>query len=494
MRRPAALVFAALALGARCKGDAPKEPDASAPAPEAHFPPGQRAAAVADGRAVIERHQCTRCHVVDDIPAGPRALHCTSCHEFLKGLEPGGRQYKEIAAKYGEPILERYQRNIWHLRRVPNLTSIGKRLRPDWIASFLREPFDVRPVMTESMIRHRLDDGEIAKVARYFAAVADVPMDAPPPPERPPEARLEAGGALLRDKGCGKCHTFGNVPLGATRAELEAAYDAALLAPNLRFLRDRMRPSVAARWIKSPQSVLPHAGMPPQPVTDDEAAAMVSYAFFADPKLEPREAARLPDVRPADHAVSWEEVKARVLGRVCVHCHMNDYEKDKGPGNKGGLGYAGVGLAMRTYESLVAGSSDRAGGRVSVLTPREGEKYAPIVTALLRRRVEAARDQVPPYADHERAPYPAGWLPGMPLGLPAMTDEEIGLLERWIDDGCPGPTKITGTPGVYDGLLVPDGPVAKNRGCEVRAPAKARPAWATLTEEKGAAAALEPLK
>jgi hypothetical protein len=114
--------------------------------------------------------------------------------------------------------------------------------------------------------------------------------------------------------------------------------------------------------------------------------------------------------------------------------------------------------------------------------------------AMLRRRVEGARDQVPPFEDHERPDYPEHWLPGMPLGLPSMTDEEIGLVEKWIEDGCPGPTKVTGMAGVYDGFLVPDGPITDNKGCQVRAPSKTRPAWTRLTEEKGAEAALEPLK
>jgi hypothetical protein len=191
--------------------------------------------------------------------------------------------------------------------------------------------------------------------------------------------------------------------------------------------------------------------------------------------------------------VAWEEVKERVLGRICVHCHMNDYEKDKGPGNKGGFGYAGVGMAIRTYESLVWGA-EGAAGRYSILVSRSGEPYAPIVMAMLRRRVEAARDQVPAYEDHERPSYSPNDLPGMPLGLPAMSDEEIGIVERWIEDGCPGPARVTGMAGIYDGFLVPDGPIGKNKGCELRPPSKVRPAWTTLSEKKGAEGALEPLK
>lgn len=500
MRRTLA-TFAALAasaLFAACGTGEPAPHDVRATQaearPETPFPAAERERAIADGRAVLAKHECTRCHVIDDLPPGARPLHCTGCHIFLKGLDPDKRQYKEIAAKYGEGIIQRYQRNIVHLRDVPDLSVIAKRLRPEWIAAFLAEPFDVRPVLTESMIRHKLGPDDARAVVRYFAAKADVhdPYAAPaapePTPARPTLARVNAGRAVFLEKGCGRCHTFGNVPFGASRAELEASTKTTLLAPNLRFVRDRMRPDVVAKWIVAPGSVQPRASMPAQTVSEAELSKLLDFLFFGDPELGGIDAPVL-DVPPAAHPVSWEEVKERVFGKVCVHCHMNDYEKDKGPGNKGGFGYAGVGLAMRTYETLVWGAVDpRTNERYSVLEPRPGERTAPVVAALLRRRLEAARDQVPAFEDHERPHFDTGALMGMPLGLPSMTDEEIGIVARWIADGCPGPKGVTGTAGVYDGLLVPDGPIAKNQGCELRAPSKARPAWAALTEKKGAEA------
>jgi len=477
-------------LGATCDRDPTPAPHVDASV-SVHFPESERTAAIAEGKAVIEHHQCTRCHTIDDISGGPRPLHCTSCHEFLKGLKPADKQYKEIATHYGEAIMVRYQKNIWHLRQVPNLTLAGKRLRPSWIAQFLEEPFDLRPVMTESMIRHKLGPSEIRSVARYFAAVADVPYESEDPKTKIDPARVHAGSVLLVDKGCGRCHTFGNVPLGSSRAQLEASYDVALLAPNLRFTRERMTRDVLEKWIVNPQSIVAHATMPAQQVTPEDASKIADFIEHGDPNLAEPPDARMPGVTPSSSHPTWEDVKSRVIGRICVHCHMNDYEKDKGPGNKGGFGYAGDSLAFRTYESLVFGM-ETDHGRASVLVPQNGEPYAPIVMAMLRRRVEASRDQVAAFEDHERPHF--GEKLGMPLGLPSMTDEEIGLVERWIEDGCPGPTKVTGMAGIYDGFLVPDGPIQKNSGCEVRAPAKVRPKWAELTEKNGAAAALEPLK
>src|SRR3972149_4850714 len=61
---------------------------------------------------------------------------------------------------------------------------------------------------------------------------------------------------------------------------------------------------------------------------------------------------------------------------------------------------------------------------------------------------------------------------GMPMGYPSMTDEELGILRAWIEQGCPGPTAVTGKPGFTDGFLVPDGPIRGNPGCQLRRPAR----------------------
>ena len=192
---------------------------------------------------------------------------------------------------------------------------------------------------------------------------------------------------------------------------------------------------------------------------------------------------------------------------------MNDYERDPGPGNRGGYGYDGVGLRMRTYEMLVAGmfhgshEDDMDGDtdegadegiaedgsrmvgvpdpddahrreRFSVLIPQEGG-LPELLEVMLLRRVEERRDRLEPFEDHV-LPFDHGTHEaGMPMGLPHIPDEELAVLRAWIEQGCPGPTEVTGMGGIDDGLLVPDGPIAVNRGCEVRLPSADRPAWST---------------
>jgi len=446
-----------------------------------------RAAAIAAGKAVLVKNECRRCHEIDDLPAPVRPNHCTSCHEFLLSLKPGDRQYDEIVNRYGAAFMQRYQRNIVHLIKVPNLTGLARRVRPDYIAKFLAEPYDQRPTLEESMIRHQLSDDDIKAVVRYFAAVSDAPDPYAPgwtPPDlgkRPPQTRIEKGKELFLSVGCTGCHTFGNVDTGMSREALEASRAQNELAPNLRFAKERTRPDVIVSWIRNARQFLPGTTMPANALTVDEAEEIRDYLFFADPELHPtppRYEVKPPKILARE--VPYEEMKARTLGKVCVHCHMNDYEKDTGPGNKGGFGYHGIGLAMRTYEALVNGAVGADGKRYSILEPRPGETLPPVIAAMLERRVEEQRDHVPSFEDYERPDYPTSPPSplGMPMGLPSMTDEEISILATWIAQGCKGPKSVWGHAGVNDGLLVRDGPLKKNEGCEQRGPERPRPEWA----------------
>ncbi|MBN8617210.1 MAG: c-type cytochrome [Deltaproteobacteria bacterium] len=511
----APLVFAALTLAACACGE-----DAPAPTPttprvdpsmleaamrhQVAWTDEARASAIAAGTEAITRNQCNRCHVIDDVAAAGRSEHCVSCHVFLDHLPPDDRRYRTLVEHYGEAVIQRYQRNIEHYLIAPDLTSIGARLRPEWIAEFIAEPQDLRPMMDETMVRTRLSDADRSAIVRYFAAVARVAdpgeagasaqaIEAPP---RPSDEAMAEGRRLFTTHACNTCHMLGNVDLGRSVADLERAGLPARLAPNLRFVRERIHPDVALQWILDPQSLHPETTMPNLHLTSEEATLLRDWIWHVDPELEPTPAPSTHALPPAlDRPVSWEEVKERVLGRICVHCHMNDHERDPGPGHVGGYGWPAAGLRMRTYESLVSGMpcadpllAPRGGGpvpvgtiegeRCSVLEPRDEGGIPPLLAVMLLRHDEEPRDRVRPMHDHARAPF-VSQRPGMPMGLPSIPDDELALVRAWIEQGCVGPAEISGMPGIPDGFLVPDGPIAVNRGCEVRPPASERPAWAT---------------
>jgi hypothetical protein len=114
---------------------------------------------------------------------------------------------------------------------------------------------------------------------------------------------------------------------------------------------------------------------------------------------------------------------------------------DGGAGNTGGLSYAGKRLALESYAGLKRGLL-RDGRRVSVTAPGPNGEPPLLLSALLRRHREAARDQRPAFADHAgltAAAPPDPAAPGMPLGLPALGVTQLGLIKTWLAQGAPGP-------------------------------------------------------
>lgn len=494
----------ALALALVACGDEPDfVPTAPPPPPDVEavlarhrvsWDDAERERALTEGRAALERHECSRCHTIGAegtpehvAPAG-RSDHCTSCHQWLKGMGPGDRHFELLSSRYGVDVIRRYQANIDHYQEVPDLTQIAQRIEPRWIDDFLRQPTDLRPAMEETMPRLRLSDADRRAIVRFFAAAASVADPYATPPSPPPTAgdpaRIARGRELFLTRGCTACHAFGNLDTGKTATDLRAAGLPARLAPNLRFTRERMSPDLVVAWIEDPARLRPGTSMPDLQFRHEEARDVAEFLLHADVPLgsTPPEPSLEPPA-PLERPVGWADVKERVLGRICVHCHMNDHERDLGPGNEGGFGWRGVRLAMRTYETLVRGAVDPESGQAySVLEPREGEALPPLVLAMMTRRREERRDRQEPFADHARPDYPEvtrAHPVGMPMGLPSIPDEEIALVRAWIAQGCPGPTEVTGMPGITDGYLVPDGPIAVNRGCERRDPAAERPAWST---------------
>lgn len=257
--------------------------------------------------------------------------------------------------------------------------------------------------MPETMVRVGLSSAQIEAVAGWFgqhlAPVATTPA--------PSAANVEAGGRLFVERGCAACHTFGARNPGPGIPA----------APDLRHARDRMSADRAAAWIQNPQAISPKATMPALGLTAQEAAAVRDYLFLADPggKTAPNlPAAPVAATRP----VRWAEVEERVFGKICVHCHMDPAQNGgrAGPGNAGGFGWAATGIELQTRAGVAA----------------QAEK---VWAAMLRRQSEAPRDVVGYGEVPARVRRPS--LPGMPLGLPPIPDEDLALVRAWIDQGCP---------------------------------------------------------
>ena len=121
--------------------------------------------------------------------------------------------------------------------------------------------------------------------------------------------------------------------------------------------------------------------------------------------------------------MTFAEVEARVFRRSCWHCHSEpDFnDGDGGPGNTGGLGFTGRGLSLASAAAVRSGARGDDGTRHSVLSKAATGAPRLVEVLLARQREEVGEVSA---------------LRGMPLGLPAVSAEDVQLVESWIASGA----------------------------------------------------------
>jgi cytochrome c1 len=369
------------------------------------------------GKGLVADFECARCHEGTGQPAPLFERQCKGCHERVEaGLLP-----------FPKARMDAWRASLRHYETTPDLTQVGQTLRGSWIASFLREPTKVRPHMEEWMPRLPISERDASDIAAYLTSVAS------PPTEIEVSGNTERGKELASLRGCFVCHEFS----GATRAagsphvptlSQKELGDTIVRAPDLRYVRDRFRPDLLAKWIRDPSRVSSHALMPTLDLSDEEAGDIAAYLLTTElsplPPLPPP-FERLPIL---ERKVGYEEVAAKVFKKGCIHCHADPDPKggDPGPGSAGGFGFAARGVRLTSYAGLELGYRTKEGPRKSLVTPEPAlEKWggSRLVAALVVRHEETSGRSV-------------GEVRGMPLGLPGLSAEDIQLVETWVAQGA----------------------------------------------------------
>ncbi len=411
-----------------------------------------------EGRAVMEKAQCTRCHAVTDASAPKdalghgiapieRAMNCVTCHQWI--LNTKGDAEAIARQRQTFPDWDRYLETIVHFRLLPDLGTLTRRVDPAFVRRFLDAPFDLRPHLDESMIPLRLSAAEKDAVVAYLtalngaAAVKPAAPAATPPAKAPDAQAIATGRQAFLTSGCPTCHVMGPEPLvpGYGAAFFAAMGDQALLAPDLRFVRQRIPRATLVAFIQNPTAIDPTSRMPALGVTAERAGQIADFLLHAPLPDGAAPEPAMSAAKPLAREVGWDEVYEEVLGLICVHCHMHPESNngDGGAGNTGGLGFAGLQLDLETYAGVKRGLV-RDGKRVSIVDPPAPGQPPLLLAALLRRHAEAGRDVRPPYSGHRADARGADpQRPGMPLGLPPLPPEKVRMIATWLAQGAPGP-------------------------------------------------------
>lgn len=373
----------------------------------------------ARGAQLVQQFECARCH--DGVPGAqptpvlaeggrPDSKHCFHCHQAIRdGL------FKAPKAE----VTQRWKKNVELLCDVPSLAGAARRLRRGWVEAFLLRPVDLRPRLGPTMPRLELSPEQARDIAAFLV---------PDAPAAEPAAAATGGGPvdprakeLFAKATCNTCHAFSGVlpPPARPAGGLSSAQR---LAPDLRHTRERMTLKGVMEQLRDPRANKPDALMPQLPLNESDIEALARFVMGAP--LAGAEAAPVPARLPVlARRVSYEEVKRRVFNKVCWHCHSDaDYAiGDGGPGNTGGFGFKPRGLNLGAYEGIASGSLDDQGERRSVFAAM-GDGTPRLLASLLLRQAEEAGGK-------------EGEIRGMPLGLPALSPEEIQLVESWIAQG-----------------------------------------------------------
>lgn len=425
MTRPLVLSLAlSLALAGGCKktsGGANPEALSSASAGGSASPVGQVSPTTPNpphlagdperGRSLVEKFECSRCHDGTGLASAPFEKHCVTCHQDI--------WTDKFKAKPDK--IAKWKQTVVHYLNAPSLELAGDRLEPGFIQAFLLKPHKLRPNMVSSMPRLRITEQEAADVAAYLTKGGK-------PSAEPPSGDQAAGRVVLESKACGTCHLFSGVPdlpmKPAMTTPWQKGNDAIELAPDLRYVRERMSFGKLVRWLLDPPQVKPGTLMPKLGLSEKEAKDAAAYLLGA--KLAPLLTKPIPARLPVlERKVTFEEVDREVLQKTCRHCHTNpDIARgDGGPGMTGGFGFVPRKLDFSTYESTNGGLLDLKGERMSVFAKtRDGTPL--LVAAVLARQKEEA-GEIDPEAR------------GMPLGLPALTAEQVQIVESWVAQGRP---------------------------------------------------------
>jgi cytochrome c5 len=364
-----------------------------------------------DGKALLGKFQCNRCHDGTGLEAVPQNKHCVHCHtDIIEG------RFKAPAAS-----MAKWVPRVKDIQDAPSLEATGKRFRRSYLEQYLLLPTHVRPMLVQSMPRLAMTGAEAKAIAAHLA-----PEDKDEPA---PKGDAGKGRALVDSKGCGTCHQMGGVPkltasaLPVTMSPADFARGMRL-APDLRHVRARFAPSRAAAWLQDPKAVKADTVMPTIPLTSSEVDDIVSYLYTV--QLEAPDVRPMPERLPVlSRKVTFDEVDKKVFHRTCWHCHSEpDYAiGDGGPGNSGGFGFPPRALNLSDYNGLTAGFLNDKNERQSIFKP-EKDGVPRLVRALLARHAE------------ERGAA-TGEVRGMPLGYPALSLEDIQLVETWIAQGRP---------------------------------------------------------
>lgn len=137
----------------------------------------------------------------------------TKMDERIPGERPRAMRMSEAEVRRGRDLYEEYACDACHrISEIggivgPDLARAGRRLQPDWMFRWLKNPQALRP--DSPMPNLGLSDDQVLALVQYILSAGDETSFPAAPPPRSPSDLIKKGEVLFKDKNCLGCHRMG---------------------------------------------------------------------------------------------------------------------------------------------------------------------------------------------------------------------------------------------------------------------------------------------
>jgi mono/diheme cytochrome c family protein len=184
--------------------------------------------------------------------------HCAKCHFDMEGKIGANPLFQESG---------------------PILMATGDRLNEEWVARWVSNPSALRPdTRMPALVDASTPEGQqqAADIAAYL-----VSLKAAPAPAAPDKALAEKGGTHFHRLGCAACHTG---------PQAIPADDTVKGRVPLHNVASKFQPGARVSFLKQPDALYPHIGMPNFALNDEEANSIAAYLLETSGKVEHKQA------------------------------------------------------------------------------------------------------------------------------------------------------------------------------------------------------------
>lgn len=180
-------------------------------------------------------------------------LRCANCHQGTSPIPESTSSFDNRA--FAEI-----------LKAGPQLTGVGSRLRPEWIAKWIQNPHQMRSDATMPVVVPADDAATVRDLVAYLGTLVEPAAATPAASDSASEELARTGAEIYERLGCIACHRLTPPEQGDDWNRV-----------SLHFVNAKFHTQSLAQFLKAPQRHAPNRKMPDFQLSNEEAQALVAF-------------------------------------------------------------------------------------------------------------------------------------------------------------------------------------------------------------------------